>query len=261
MKFHSEIITINQWRPELDYIQSIIDVHFRLAPIAADITVHYDNIPLQFGWDGITTIWSAGDYIFRAEAHIRSKLQDQTYIFLHEVGGHALGLDHHGSTLEETLMIDADTGNHYSRATFDAIKEYTHGDVLDLWARYGVSSQYTGNIVGDTRNNTLFGGRGVNDPLDNGEALFGMAGDDLIYGNGGNDTIYGGIGVVDPNDTADTIYGGAGNDLILGNGGDDILYGNEGVDTIYGGVGADTIYADAGDVILGLTSDDTVIFV
>ena len=76
-----------------------------------------------------------------------------------------------------------------------------------------------------------------------------------VYGTPGGDSIAGG------GDEGQIIYGGAGNDTINGTGKGDIIYagsgndtikGNDGDDTIYGGSGSDTINANNGnDTIVG----------
>ena len=76
-----------------------------------------------------------------------------------------------------------------------------------------------------------------------------------VYGTPGGDSIAGG------GDEGQIIYGGAGNDTLNGTGKSDIIYagsgndtvkGNDGDDTIYGGSGSDTINANNGnDTIVG----------
>src|SRR6266478_2610840 len=76
-----------------------------------------------------------------------------------------------------------------------------------------------------------------------------------VYGTPGGDSIAGG------GDEGQIIYGGAGNDTLNGTGKSDIVYagsgndtvkGNDGDDTIYGGSGSDTINANNGnDTIVG----------
>lgn len=60
---------------------------------------------------------------------------------------------------------------------------------------------------------------------DNGDFLFGTAGDDALDGGGG----------------LDNIYSGMGNDFVFGADGDDVLYNDFGNDTLIGGSGADTL--------------------
>ena len=191
---------------------------------------------------------------YRAEIHSIPARATEPWVRLHELG-HTLGLDHHGSVLTDTVMLD---GAHPT-AEVAGITAYRPGNIIDLWGRYGVSKAYLGDIQGDWRNNLLFGGTGMADPTDNGEKLFGMQGADNIFGNGGNDTIYGGTGEVSPVDGNDTLNGGGGQDIMFGNGGNDVLYGQDGqVDTIAGGAGADVIYADRLDMILGLEAHDMI---
>ncbi|WP_343714498.1 calcium-binding protein [Inquilinus sp.] len=58
---------------------------------------------------------------------------------------------------------------------------------------------------GNSLNNTIIGGSGVNEIR--GGGLSGFGGDDVLYGMGGNDMIHGGSG-------RDELYGGDGNDLL-----------------------------------------------
>jgi Ca2+-binding RTX toxin-like protein len=67
-----------------------------------------------------------------------------------------------------------------------------------------------------------------------GNAMLGVAGDDLFYGLNGNDTITG-------NGGNDLLFGQAGTDLLIGGDGRDILVGGAGNDTIQGGGGDDVI--------------------
>jgi Ca2+-binding RTX toxin-like protein len=261
--FYKDMIEINSDRAELKYISSIIDVNFTYSATPKHMTLQYSNLPKQYGWDAMTTTYAfANGDIYRADIVITPKFQTQSYIFLHELG-HALGLDHHGTSIKETLMIESSIANSkYTVSELNRVTSYTHSDIVDLWGMYGVSRSFVGEIKGDDRNNTLYGGKHATDYLDGNDTIFGMHGNDTIYGNGGNDIIYGGNGVSDASDVADTIYGGAGNDLIYGNGGNDLIYGNAGHDTLYGGVGADTFFLDAQDTAMDFTQGiDTIIYI
>jgi len=258
MKFYTETIRTNFYRQELDYISSLVDVRFSQVTSNYDVTFTIGNAPLG---DAQTNWRYSGDYITHADMIFKQPFATQKYLFLHEMG-HVLGLDHHGTSLSETLMVDGATVNaNYTRSQVDAITQYTHSDIIDLWGKYGVSTQYTGNIYGDARNNTLYGGTSATDSIDGAELLAGASGSDIVFGNGGNDTIYGGSGQSDLVDGNDTIYGGYGDDLIYANAGADVIYGGAGADTIYSGIGADIIYYDKFDVILGFSPDDILILI
>ena len=80
----------------------------------------------------------------------------------------------------------------------------------------------------------------VTDPLggalngDDGEdGLFGLAGDDTIWGHGGGDFLFGAGGddVLRGQGGKDEMYGGDGNDTLTGGGGDDFVDGGQGNDT------------------------------
>jgi Ca2+-binding RTX toxin-like protein len=76
--------------------------------------------------------------------------------------------------------------------------------------------------------------------FDGDDAVYGLAGNDLLGGDQGNDRLYGG-------DDDDTLYGGAGRDSLFGDNGDDLAYGEGGVDRLFGGCGYDTLYGGAAD--------------
>lgn len=118
------------------------------------------------------------------------------------------------------------------------------------------SSYWTGqNVTGKNDGNYMFGGAG-NDSLSSG------SGNDAIDGGAGNDVLNGGEG-------NDYVSGGDGNDTVLGSGGDDHLYGGNGNDTVDGGTGLNQLYGGAGDdtlqtsggtaTMLGGTGNDTYI--
>jgi hypothetical protein len=79
-------------------------------------------------------------------------------------------------------------------------------------------------IFGNTQANNIIGGGGA----------------DLIFGYGGNDILLGGLG-------DDVIFGMNGDDLVSGTGGNDFLYGNAGLDKMGGGSGNDFMIQDSVD--------------
>jgi Ca2+-binding RTX toxin-like protein len=72
--------------------------------------------------------------------------------------------------------------------------------------------------------------------------------------------LFGGQRVVDPVDDHEILHGGAGNDRIYGNGGHDPLGGDAGADTLYGGLGADTFYVGPGDRVMDFNPWEVAIF-
>jgi Ca2+-binding RTX toxin-like protein len=82
--------------------------------------------------------------------------------------------------------------------------------------------------------------------------IYGLEGDDNLYGDGGVDIIDGGVG-------QDALYGGIGNDLLSGGDGSDVLYGDTGRDTIEGGAGHDRLYGGTeSNRLLGQSGNDTL---
>ena len=111
-------------------------------------------------------------------------------------------------------------------------------------------------LKGKEGNDTIVGGRSLNDAQDGFDLIYGNDGDDIMFGNSGGDTLYGGNAEVDATDNSDTLYGGLGNDKLYGNGGDDWLIGGSGHDTIYGGNGDDIAiigWGNESDIIIGFT--------
>jgi Ca2+-binding RTX toxin-like protein len=100
--------------------------------------------------------------------------------------------------------------------------------------------------------------------------LYGLGGDDTIYGGtgdvtdvlrggDGNDKIYGGESADDRADGPDTINGDAGNDDVWAGGGDDTVQGAAGNDNLYGQSGNDTLRGgDGSERVYGGTGNDTL---
>jgi len=79
---------------------------------------------------------------------------------------------------------------------------------------------------------------------DNANRIWGVLGEDWIYGFGGADDLTaGGAGSAQ---RGSWIFGGTGNDRITGDGAADNLYGEEGNDTLFGNAGYDHIEGNAG---------------
>jgi VCBS repeat-containing protein len=76
----------------------------------------------------------------------------------------------------------------------------------------------------------------------------------IIYGGAGNDTLNG-------TGKSDIIYAGSGNDTVKGNDGDDTIYGGSGSDTINANNGNDTIVGGFGaDHLTGSNGDDRFVY-
>ena len=146
------------------------------------------------------------------------------------------------------------------------------GDInLTLTLFYGdafedvIGSQYSDDIDGNDRDNTLIGLAG-RDELEGGrgdDLLYGGSGDDKLTGDDGNDILFGGDGCdwisggdgndfIDGGADNDSLFGGCGNDVILGGSGRDVLDGDRGDDLLDGGSGDDRLTGDDGnDILLG----------
>ena len=84
------------------------------------------------------------------------------------------------------------------------------------------------------------------------DVIYGLNGNDFIFGNEGNDRLFGGNGndFVDGGQNSDQVYGGNGNDEVRGASGDDYVYGENGDDVVAGGPGNDEVYGGEGNDIL-----------
>jgi Ca2+-binding RTX toxin-like protein len=139
-----------------------------------------------------------------------------------------------------------------------------------------VGSDYQDTFVGDSNNNTIDGGAGIdtvdfrvtqsnssvdvflNKGIDAEGNKYGDSkgdGSDILYnienviGSQSNDTIRGDelANKLEGFDGKDTLYGNQGDDTLLGQIGDDTLEGGEGDDTLKGGYGDDLILTGLGD--------------
>lgn len=242
----------------LDYLESVIDVHFTFGESGTGIRAFIGN-PVNNDWDGLCS-HDGGNIATKADIFIRSSESDNEGLILHELG-HALGLGH--TTAYSSLSLTVMNPNQGS-AQYDGHTTMGQYDLAQLNAAFGSSASYAGDWLGTPWEDTLFGGIGIDDPNDGSEKLFGYAGNDKLYGNGGNDTICGGSSTSDTSTGNDTIYGGGGADWLYGNGGDDLIFGGGAVtdpannpDVIYGGLGNDTIYGNGGnDALYGQEGND-----
>jgi trimeric autotransporter adhesin len=98
-------------------------------------------------------------------------------------------------------------------------------------------------MTGTEANDTM---KGIPD-LD--EVMYGLGGNDTMFGAAGNESMYGGDGsdVMDGDSGNDYLYGGAGDDELAGDLDDDILVGGTGNDYLDGGSGSDVFLFRKGD--------------
>ena len=114
-------------------------------------------------------------------------------------------------------------------------------------------------VFGLAGNDLLWGGAGA-DELDGGagdDHVVGGGGDDVVRGGDGNDNLGGDGGAEDVGD--DVLFGGAGDDRLEGGPGIDRLYGQEGADTLVGTanivVNGQLVYG-GGSALFGGAGDD-----
>jgi Ca2+-binding RTX toxin-like protein len=166
----------------------------------------------------------------------------------------------------------------FSLGAFDIIKGSAASSViyLDAQATLSFGGRGADNVYAGAGNDTLFGGNGWVDTLDDSDFMDGGSGTDLLVGNAGNDSLFGDISW-DPTRAAgftgdssvahgaDTIFGGKGIDKIYGNQGNDVLYGGGAIadptdqsDDMYGGAGNDLLFGNGGnDIMIGGAGNDT----
>ncbi len=96
--------------------------------------------------------------------------------------------------------------------------------------------------------------------LEGNDTLFGGWGDDTLYGGDGDDILVGSSSSSNSTGGEDILYGEAGNDTLHGSGQRDILDGGEGADLLLGNSGNDIIHLDGGgDQAIGGAGSETYI--
>jgi Ca2+-binding RTX toxin-like protein len=134
-----------------------------------------------------------------------------------------------GDSFTDRYQIGSDVENAIGTPFKDSFDApFTQNINNTLWGMGGDDSIYGGN-----GNNVLYGGSGN-------DVISGENGNDRIYGESGKDTLIG-------YDGSDSIYGGSNNDSIMGLNGSDALYGEGGDDTVVGGNGFDQLYGGSGN--------------
>jgi Ca2+-binding RTX toxin-like protein len=118
-----------------------------------------------------------------------------------------------------------------SPITFTNIAGSAHPELF-----IGSFGDNTINITNDDDHNAVYGLAGndlINDG-NGGDDIFGGTGSDTIFGNGGDDKLFAVGDGIDTGQSADLLDGGAGNDLLWGGTGDDTLRGGTGNDVLIG---------------------------
>ncbi|MBL4871791.1 MAG: hypothetical protein JKX72_12675, partial [Robiginitomaculum sp.] len=124
-----------------------------------------------------------------------------------------------------------------------------------LWTPYGTGNATSGLILPPIPT-TVQTGDSSGEVMEafsvDGEALYGLGGNDWLYGGDGDDYLYGGDG-------DDELYGDYGSDVLIGGAGDDDLYGFEGdhfyIMDIDSDLGFDSIYDNGGTDTLVLNGN------
>lgn len=119
-----------------------------------------------------------------------------------------------------------------------------------------IGSQGDNRLFGMAGNDVIFGGTGAGD-----DRLAGGAGNDSIYGSDGNDVLMGNFGNdrLEGQDDDDVLTGGLGNDVIFGGANDDRLIGGSGRDLLYGGSERDAfVFLDRADSGATATTRDAI---
>lgn len=138
----------------------------------------------------------------------------------------------------------------------DSITAADGNDWINGGARSGAGADGADRLFGMGGNDHIFGNAqgAAQGAADGDDWIDAGSGGDYVNGQGGNDTIHGGSG-------SDRLLGGSGNDLIVGDNeigidpatlgfGNDHLNGNKGNDTLIGGWGNDDLHGGQGDDLL-----------
>ncbi|MGO4124059.1 calcium-binding protein [Inquilinus sp. YAF38] len=109
----------------------------------------------------------------------------------------------------------------------EANGDVIHGDIENV-----VGTDYSDRLTGSAADNFLNGGNGWGNDI-----LYGLGGNDVLWGSLGHDQLYGGAG-------DDTLKGYQGNNQLYGGDGNDVLEAEDGVDILDGGAGNDILRAN-----------------
>lgn len=158
-------------------------------------------------------------------------------VVLHEAG-HSLGLDHPEGAGASTQVM-------YAFYQSDQTLSLAAGDIEGIQTIYGPAVE---EIIG-TLGNDLIDRRA----FFSGEAIYGRAGDDFVFGTQDGDLISGGSG-------NDQLNGAGGADLIADMTGNGVLQGADGDDRLFAGIGNSRLDGGADDdILVGGTGNDTLL--
>ncbi|MGD1901793.1 MAG: calcium-binding protein [Geitlerinemataceae cyanobacterium] len=139
-----------------------------------------------------------------------------------------------------------DTDNHIETTTQTRFLPRVLSEATDI-----ITASNDGSaLFGKAGKDVLLGGNGF-------DALYGQDGNDYLNGGGGNDYLNGNVGddLLDGGDGFDILYGSNGNDVLNGDGGGDLLFGGDGEDELFGGGGDDTLTGGANADVFVLGRD------
>ncbi len=140
--------------------------------------------------------------------------------------------------------VDADSGVLVDLGLQSGSGGFAQGDIYSA-VEHAAGSRFDDQMIGSAVGNTFVADAGN-------DSLFGIDGDDALFGGLGNDSIDGGNNddVLQGDEGNDTIIGGHGNDVLRGGDGDDSLDGGTEDDLIETGNGNDSVQGGDGDDII-----------
>jgi Ca2+-binding RTX toxin-like protein len=234
-----------------DYWWGRYDQSNRMFGLAGDDTFHGGQLAdtLDGGEGNDSLFGNAGNDTLiggRGDDFLRGSTGDDTYLFNQGDGAdYILDEDHTGSNIDtlrlgpalnaaETVIARSENSLTLSWGLDSInIQNYFYGAAYDIekiifsdgttWTHDDIAARIT--QTGTSGNDYWWGLR------DHNNRMFGMAGDDHLYGG----------------QLADTLDGGEGNDALDGGAGNDSLAGGKGNDSLTGGSGNDTYLFNPGD--------------
>lgn len=145
----------------------------------------------------------------------------------------------------DDIMVGGDGADHHDGGDGRDAVTYTDSQI-GLTIDLGNPSNSTGHAAGDTFTDveeifaTYYDDIIMDENGNNDSTIFGLSGNDTIYGYAGDDMLIGGSG-------NDSLYGGAGDDVLSGDAGADHLDGGAGMDVVLYGSASTGVTVDLED--------------